>query len=92
MAWHKDKEIKADISIFRSLFPEQTKTPTRIVIWSIVLFVDVIICVFGAFYLGIISSDHFSKWMMILILVAAILLLWIQGVIYGAIAKRFKRN
>ena len=87
MTWHK--EI---IRIFRSIFPEQTKTPVRIVLWSIVLFADVILCICCAVYFGIITPDSFSTWMMIPIVVAVIALFWIQCALYGVITKRFKRS
>ena len=92
MAWNKDKHIIVDVKLFRSLFPEQTKTPVRIAVWSVILFADVILCVVGAFYFGVLSLENFSEWNIALLVVAAIALFWLQGVIYGAIAKRIRKN
>lgn len=89
MSWHGYKEI---IRIFRSIFPEQTKTPLHILLWCVVLLVDVIICVLEAVHLGIITPDNFQNWMIIPILIAVLILFWIQGVLYGAITKLFKRD
>ena len=89
MAWHKDKQIAADLGIFSTLFPEQTKTPTQIVIWSIVLLADIIGCVACAFSWGIIGS---TKWMIALVLIAAVVLFWLEGVVYGAIAILSKKK
>ena len=92
MAWNKDRQIKADVSVFRSIFPEQTKTPIHIVIWSIILLADIMFCVLGALFLGIINLENFSKWTIALVLVTSVALFWLQGIIFGAIAKLFKRN
>ena len=92
MAWNKDKQIDADVGLFRSLFPVQTKTPARIVIWSIILLADVVLCVLGAYYLGVLSPENFSKWTVALILAAAVAVFWLQGVICGAIGKRIRRG
>ena len=91
MAWHKDKQIKADIGIFRAIFPEQTKTPARIVIWSIILLADLIGCVYGAFYFGVLSAEHLSKGMIAVVLIVAVALVWLQGFVFGAITRLVKK-
>ena len=47
----KDKQIQADKSLFCALFPEQTKTPTRIVVWSLILLADLVLLAAGAMHL-----------------------------------------
>ena len=53
MHTHKDYEIRAYSSILKSLFPEQTKTIPRIIVWSIIFLLDLSISVLSAFYLGL---------------------------------------
>ena len=92
MAWNDKRPFIVDVKLFRSLFPEQTKTPLRIAVWSVILFADVILCVVGACYFGVLTLENSSEWTIALLAVAAIALFWLQGVIYGMIVKWIKRD
>ena len=92
MAWNKDKQIAADIGLFRSLFPEQTKSPTHIVIWSFILLADVALCVVGALHFGFLSLGNFLELTIGLIIVVAVVLFWLQGIAYGAITRLIKKK
>lgn len=85
MRTHKDYEIRAYSSILTSLFPEQTKTIPRIIVWSIIFLLDLSISVLSAFYLGLLDSKISSY----LLLPFVIMLFWIQGVIWEKISNLF---
>ena len=91
MSMQKDKQIQADKSLFCALFPEQTKTPTRIVVWSLILLADLILLVAGAMYFGILSLENFSRGAALL-LILTVAVFWLQGVIWGAVAKLFRKE
>ena len=86
---HTDKKIKANSGLFATIFPVQTKSITSIIIWSIVLLADLVLAVVCAFQFGIISLDNFSKWTVILILIAVLAVFWLQGAICSAVTKLF---
>ena len=50
------------------------------------------LAVLCAFHFGIIGLENFSKWTIVLILVAVLVVFWLQGVIWGAIVKRFRKK
>ena len=91
MNWYKDRAIQADAGLFRSLFPEQTKTIPRIIVWSIVFLLDLILGVAVAFRFGLLSSG--GKWGAALLVAAIVGLFWLQGKIWYAVVNSFqKRN
>ena len=98
MRTYQDKQIQADAGLFRSLFPEQTKTIPRILVWSSILLLDLILGVLGAVHFGLLDFGRYSSQnTMSLVtgcLVAAILaVFWLQGKIwYGVIGYLQKRN
>ena len=89
---HSDKIVKANTSIFKAIFPVQTKSVTSIVVWSIILLIDVVLVAVCAFHFGIISLENFSKWTVALILVAVLVVFWLQGVLWSAIEKLFREK
>ena len=91
MSMQKDKQIQADKSLFCALFPEQTKTPTRIVVWSLILLADLILLAAGAMHFGILSLENFSRGA-VLLLILTVAVFWLQGVIWGAVAKLFRKE
>lgn len=92
MNWnpYQDQKNRAYSSILTSLFPEQTKTLPRIIIWSIIFLADLIAVIGGAFYFGL--MDDFSKITAGLLFVVCVGLFWLQGVIWGAITKLFTKK
>ena len=91
MNWYKDRAIQADAGIFRSLFPEQTKTIPRIILWSIIFLLDLILGVVVAFRYGLL--DHSGKLGVPLLVIAVVGIFWLQGKLWYGIVNYFqKRN
>lgn len=95
MKWntHQDMENRAYSSILTTLFPEQTKTVPRIIVWSIIFLLDLILVVAGASHLGL---QYYSMGNLtlpgILLLAVLIGIFWLQGFIWGAITKFFQKR
>lgn len=89
MGWnpYQDQKNRAFSNILTSLFPEQTKTLPRIIVWSIIFLADLIAVIGGAFYFGLL--DVFSKITAVLLVAVCICLFWLQGVVWCAITKLF---
>ena len=99
MAWnpYTDQKNRAYSGILTSLFPEQTKTLPRIILWSIVFLLDLILGIGGAFYLGWLQPTAYrstnSYSLVIGVLLAGILgIFWLQGAIWYGIVKYFQRR
>ena len=58
MKWntYQDMENRAYSSILRTLFPEQTRTLPRMIVWGIIFLLNLTICVFGADHFGLLDS------------------------------------
>lgn len=98
MAWkpYQDQENRAYTGILTTLFPEQTKTLPRILVWSVIFLVDLILCVYGGFRLGLLDFGQYRNTNHMLLgalpLLAAIVgLFWLQGVIWGRITRLFTK-
>ena len=92
MAWnpYTDQKNRAYSGILTSIFPEQTKTIPRIIVWSIIFLADLLI-VFGiAYEYGL--PDGFSKFTTFMLSLACAVLFWLQGKIWYAIAKLFTKK
>jgi len=89
---HTDQKIKANSGMFATIFPVQTKSITSIIVWSIILLADLVLAVVCAFHFGGISLENFSKWMVILLLVVVLAVFWLQGVIWSAVIKLFRKK
>lgn len=91
MKWntHQDMENRAYSGILTSLFPEQTKTIPRIIVWSIIFLLDLIAIIGGAFRLGLVSFG--SKIGTVLLLAAVVGVFWLQGFLWTG-AMKFFRN
>lgn len=88
MGWnpYQDQKNRAFSNILTSLFPEQTKTLPRILVWSVIFLADLIIVIGGAFSLGLL--DDFSKVTSVLLGIVCFGLFWLQGKIWSTITKR----
>ena len=84
---HRDKLVKANTNIFKAIFPVQTKSVASILVWSIILLADLVLAVLCVFHFGIVSPENFSEWTVVLILVAVLVVFWLQGVLWSAITK-----
>ena len=92
MGWnpYQDQKNRAYSSILTSLFPEQTKTLPRILIWSVIFLADLIAVIGGAFYYGFL--DSFSKVTALVLFLICVGIFWLQGVIWGAVTKLFTKK
>ena len=99
MAWnpYTDQKNRAYQSILTTLFPEQTKTVPRIIVWSIIFLVDLILGIGGAAYYGLLQFDKFrtSNELMLagglLVLVIAGVF-WLQGFLWYKIVNFFRNR
>lgn len=88
MKWnpHQDMENRAYSHILTTLFPEQTKTLPRILVWSVIFLIDLIITVAAGSQLGL-----FSLRGGFLILLAALFgLFWLQGHLWTLFRRLFR--
>ena len=99
MAWnpYSDQKNRAYQSILTTLFPEQTKTIPRIILWSIVFLADLILGIGGAAYYGLLQFDRFrsSNEMMLaggLLLLVILGVFWLQGFLWYRIVNYFKNR
>ena len=99
MAWnpYTYQKNRAYSSILTTLFPEQTKTIPRIIVWSIIFLFDLIIGIVGAVYFGLLQFGNYrsSNEMMLaagILVVAIVGVFWLQGKIWYAIAKLFTKK
>ena len=99
MKWntHQDMENRAYSGILQTLFPEQTKTIPRIIVWSVIFLIDLCLIVVGAVYLGIFQLDSYRSMREMtlpgILLVAALFgVFWLQGFIWYSVANWIKRR
>lgn len=98
MAWnpYTDWQNRGYVSILTTLFPEQTKTLPRIIVWSIIFLIDLTVCIVGAFHFGLFQFENYSNTTQtalasLLLILGIILLFWLQGVIWGAFTKLLRK-
>lgn len=58
MRLYQDYENRAYSGILTSLFPEQTKTLPRILVWSVILLLDLILVVAVTFRFGLLGGEN----------------------------------
>lgn len=87
MKWnpYQDHQNRACSNLLTMLFPEQTKTIPRILIWSVIFLADLVLIVGGAFSQGLIPSE--ARSVSILLPAAVIGLFWLQGYLWGLILR-----
>ena len=98
MAWnpYTDWQNRGYVSILTTLFPEQTKTLPRIIVWSIVFLIDLTVGIFGAYHLGFFQFEKYSNTSQtalasLLLILGIIFVFWLQGVIWDGITKLFSQ-
>lgn len=84
---YQDKQNRAYSNILQALFPEQTKTLPRILVWSVIFLADLILVFAGAFSLGLFPSE--SKFSFLLGLAAVLGLFWLQGYLWKIVRNLF---
>ena len=99
MAWnpYTDQKNRAYSSILTTLFSEQTQTIPRIIAWSIIFMVDLILGIGGAAYFGLLQFGNYNNTnsMMLsagLLIVAIVGVFWLQGKIWYAIVNVIKKS
>ena len=78
---------------FQSIFPEHTKTPLRVVIWSILILIDLVIGGFVAFSCGFADNGYTktdTTLFVIVLAAVAIGLFTVETVIWKAILRIFR--
>lgn len=92
MAWNPNTDLKnrAFSGILTTLFPEQTKTLPRILVWSVIFFLDLILGASVAYHYGWFASGDHSHWRTAVLLVAIIAVFWVQGYIWNTITRLFR--
>ena len=98
MAWnpYTDWQNRGYVSILTTLFPEQTKTLPRILVWSLIFLIDLTVCILGAFHFGLFQFENYSNSNQttlagLLLILGILFLFWLQGVIWSAFTKLFRR-
>ncbi len=98
MAWnpYTDQQNRGYAHILTTLFPEQTKTLPRIILWSIIFLADLTVGIFGAYHFGFFQFEKYSNTNQtalasLLLILGIIFVFWLQGVIWGAITKLFSQ-
>ena len=99
MAWnpYTDQKNRAYQSILTTLFPEQTKTIPRIILWSIIFMADLILGMGGAAYYGLLQFDRYrtsNELMLVggLIFLVIVGIFWLQGFVWYKIVNYFKKR
>ena len=98
MAWnpYTDQQNRGYAHILTTLFPEQTKTLPRIILWSIIFLADLTVGIFGAYHFGLFHFENYSNQSQtalgsLLLILGIIGVFWLQGVIWGGITKLFSK-
>ena len=89
MRMFQDHENRAYSSILTALFPEQTKTLPRILVWSVIFLIDLVVVVAVGFRFGLIidQTDMPNKGGTLLLLAAVVGIFWLQGYLWGIFRK-----
>ena len=89
---YTDQKNRAYSGILTSLFPEQTKTLPRIILWSIIFLLDLILGIAGAAHFGLLEPGPHSKLTAALLIAAIIGIFWLQGAVWYGIVNYFKNR
>lgn len=86
---YSDYKNRGYMAILTSLFPEQTKTLPRIIVWSIIFLADLILGIGGAAYFQLLPSGKLAVGLLI---VAIIGVFWLQGFLWFSIVNFFLKR
>lgn len=90
---YNDQKNRAYAGMFSDLFPEQTKTVPRIIVWSLILIADIVLAAFLAYHIHLFEFFRGGSGNYIAICIvgaAALFLFWLEGKIFYGIANLFK--
>lgn len=87
MRMYQDQENRAYSSILTTLFPEQTKTLPRIIVWSIIFLADLILVCWGCYRFGIFEMLLEHRAALVLVFGAVVGIFWLQGYLWGIFRK-----
>lgn len=87
MRMYQDQENRAYSSILTTLFPEQTKTVPRIIVWSVIFLADLILVCWGCYHWGLLEMMFGRKILTIIPLAAVLGIFWLQGYLWGIFRK-----
>lgn len=92
MGWnpYEDHKNRAYSSLLNAMFPEQTKTLPRIIVWSLIFLIDLVAVVYGAYCLGLL--EYGSKLVVAVVAIVAVGIFWLEGVIWYGIATLFAKK
>ena len=85
--YYQDQENRAYSHILTTLFPEQTKTLPRIIVWSVIFLADLILVVAGAAHLGVLA---WGKLGVLLVTAAVFALFWLEGFLWNTFMRLFR--
>lgn len=93
MGWnpYTDHKNRAYSGILTSLFPEQTKTIPRIIVWSIIFLLDLTLGICGAMHFGILWSGN-TRITSALLIAAIVGVFWLQGFVWYKIEYYFRNR
>ena len=98
MAWnpYTDQQNRGYAHILTTLFPEQTKTLPRIIIWSFIFLIDLTAGIVLATHFGLYQFSHYRNQAAMLLgaslpILGIIGIFWLQGVLWGALTKLFRQ-
>lgn len=99
MGWHPytDQKNRAYSNIMTSLFPEQTKTLLRTLVWGMIFLVDLITVIGGAFCMGWLQYDRYPNQDAVSLVTGLLILLtvgvfWLQGKIWYGIVRWIRKR
>lgn len=89
MKWntYQDMENRAYSNILTTLFPEQTKTIPRILIWSVIFLIDLTAVVAAGSHFGLLPGPG---WGSVLVLASLFGLFWLQGYLWSTFMRLFR--
>ena len=93
MGWnpYTDHKNRAYSSILTSLFPEQTKTIPRIIVWSIIFLLDLTLGIAGAVHFGSLWSGN-TRITSALLIAAIVGVFWLQGFVWYRLENYFRNR
>jgi len=87
MRMYQDQENRAYSHILTTLFPEQTKTLPRIIVWSVIFLVDLILVFWGCYRYGLLEMLFERRILTVIPFAATFGLFWLQGYLWGIFRK-----
>lgn len=88
MKWntHQDMENRAYAGILTTLFPEQTATLPRLLVWSVIFLIELCLVAFAAYTFGLI----YNRWLILLLLAAFLAFFRLQGILFHTVRNHLK--